>query len=58
MPSNNLQKCRELKRQLSQNDDVVETARLEFDRFFNARISGQTLTSEIPSLETLAVLHF
>lgn len=56
--ANNLQKCRELKRQLSQSDDVVETARLEFSRFFNARFSGQTLTSSIPSLDELASLHF
>jgi AraC-like DNA-binding protein len=56
--SSNLQKCQELKRQLSHQDDVVETAKIELSRFFNERISGQTLDKGIPSLDSLADMHF
>ena len=54
----NLHKCRELKRQLTHHDDAVETARIEFKRFFESRISGQTLQAKLPALDELADLHF
>lgn len=54
----NLQKCRELKRQLSNQDDIIETAKLELNRYFNARASGQAHQENIPSLSDLAALHF
>lgn len=55
--SSNLQKCRELKRQLNHEDDAVETARIEFARFFNDRISGNTLDDDLPTLDDLAKIH-
>mgnify|MGYP000076601806 FL=1 len=48
----------ELKRQLSTDDDAVETAKLEFNRYFSARLSGHTLALELPSLEQLAARHY
>lgn len=56
--SSNVQKCQELKHQLSHADDVVETAKIEFSRFFNERISGNTLAKDLPSLDSLAGIHF
>lgn len=50
----NLQKCRELKLKLLDDSDIVEATRLELNNFFDARINGQALPFDMPTLEQLA----
>jgi AraC-like DNA-binding protein len=50
----NLRKCHELKLKLSNEDNIVETTKLQLNEFFEARIKGQALSHEMPNLEQLA----
>jgi len=53
----NLQKCRELKLKLNNNNDLVEATRLDLSHFFEARIQGKARSHEMPTLEQLAAKH-
>lgn len=55
--SANLQKCRELKLQLTDHKDLAELTTVALNRFFEARINRESSTTNLPRLTQLASEH-
>ena len=54
----NLAKCRELKLRFASESNLVDSAKLHLQNYFEQRLAGQATAEELPSLEDLAERHF
>ncbi|MFT4634275.1 MAG: AraC-like DNA-binding protein [Arenicella sp.] len=53
----NLNKCRELKLKLTDQNDLISATKIALNSFFEARILGRARSHDMPSLKTLAAKH-